>query len=243
VVVQCDVLGDSFIACLDLADGREIWRAPRKDVPTWSTPTLVKVGDRTEILANGWHHLGAYDFANGKEIWRFDGGGDVPVPTPIVAGNLGVFTSAHGSGNPIRAIRLDALGDLNPKGGPTNAAVVWQQPRKGNYMQTPILVGDLLYDCLDTGDVTCFDAKSGAIRYSQRIGSGEGFTASPVSDGKNLYLTSEIGNVYVIPATGTFSVSATNTLGETCLSTSAISEGTLFYRTRHELVAIGAANK
>ena len=32
----------------------------------------------------------------------------------------------------------------------------------------------------------------------ERIGSGsEGFTASPVSDGRHLYLTSEVGNVYV----------------------------------------------
>ena len=65
------------------------------------------------------------------------------------------------------------------------------------------------------------------------------FTASPVSDRQNLYFTSEIGNVYVVPANGSFSVAATNTLNETCLSTAAISDGTLFYRTRHELLAIG----
>ncbi len=107
-------------------------------------------------------------------------------------------------------------------------------------MQTPIIVGAFLYGCLDNGIVTCFNAKSGAIRYSERLGNGsEGFTASPVSDGKNLYFTSEVGNVYVIPANGSFSVAATNALYETCLSTAAISDGTLFYRTRHELLAIG----
>ena len=84
------------------------------------------------------------------------------------------------------------------------------------------------------------EAKPGAIRYSERIGNGsEGFTASPVSDGKNLYFTSEVGHVYVIPANGSFSVTATNNLNETCLSTAAVSDGTLFYRTRHELLAIG----
>jgi hypothetical protein len=43
----------------------------------------------------------------------------------------------------------------------------------------------------------------------------------------------------VIPANGNFSVTATNKLNETCLSTAAVSDGTLFYRTRHELIAIG----
>jgi hypothetical protein len=235
VVVLCDVLGDSFLAEFDLADGRQLWRAARNDVPTWGTPAVTKTADRTEILVNGWHHTGAYDFADGREIWKLDGGGDIPVPTPIVAGGLAYFTSGHGGQHPMRAIRLDSAGD---------AGVAWQHRNKGNYMQTPIIVGDFLYGCYDTGIVTCFEAKPGAIRYSERIGNGsEGFTASPVSDGKNLYFTSEIGNVYVIPANGNFSVTATNTLGETCLSTPAVSDGNLFYRTRHELIDIGQTSK
>jgi outer membrane protein assembly factor BamB len=240
VVVLCDVLGDSFLAEFDLADGRELWRTARHDVPTWGTPTVAKVADQTQILVNGWHHTGAYDFANGKAIWKLDGGGDVPVPTPIVAGGLAYFTSAHGPQRPMRAVWLDARGDLTPTGAPpTNAGVAWQA-NKGNYMQTPIVVGDSLYACFDNGIVTCFEARTGAIRYSERLGTGsEGFTASPVSDGRNLYFTSEVGNVYVVPANASFSIAATNTLNETCLSTAAVSDGTLFYRTRHELLAIG----
>jgi outer membrane protein assembly factor BamB len=201
---------------------------------------VAKAGDRTEILVNGWHHTGAYDFADGKEIWKFDGGGDIPVPTPIVANGVAYFTSAHGSQRPMRAFRLDDHAVTVTQAGVTNPGIAWQQERKGNYMETPIVVGDFLYGCVDNGIVSCFDAKSGAVRYSERLGNGsEGFTASPVSDGKNLYFTSEVGHVYVIPANGTFSVAATNSLNETCLSTAAVSDGTLFYRTRHELLAIG----
>ena len=242
VVVLCDVLDDSFIAEFALADGHELWRTKRQDVPTWGTPAVARVGGRTEILVNGWHHTGAYDFADGREIWKLEGGGDIPVPTPIVSGELAYFTSAHGSRRPLRAIRLDAHGDLKAiLAGGTKASVAWEQEHKGDYMQTPIVVGDFLYGCVDNGIVTCFEAKSGAVRYSERLGNGaEGFTASPVSDGRHLYFTSEIGNVYVIPATARFWVAATNSLGETCLSTAALSDGTLFYRTRHELLAIGA---
>jgi outer membrane protein assembly factor BamB len=90
------------------------------------------------------------------------------------------------------------------------------------------------------GLVTCFDAKTGAVRYSERLSkSSEGYTASPVSDGRHLYFTSELGNVFVVPASDKFSVVATNKLGETCLSTPAISGGTLFFRTRGKLAAVG----
>jgi outer membrane protein assembly factor BamB len=87
--------------------------------------------------------------------------------------------------------------------------------------------------------VTCFEARTGKILYSERVGSGaQGFTASPVSDGRHLYFTSETGNVVVVPVGPQFSTVATNRLGETCLATPAIADGTLFFRTRSKLVAV-----
>lgn len=242
VIVQCDVQKDSFLAAFDLETGRELWRTARTDVPTWGTPTIVTAGGRTQIAVNGWHHSGGYEFATGKPLWSYDGGGDIPVPTPIVSGDLIYFTSAHGRMRPMRAIRADASGDLTPDdSGAQKPAVAWNQDRRGSYMQTPIVVGASLYGCADVGLVTCFDAKTGEVRYSERLSkTSEGYTASPVSDGRHLYFTSELGNVFVVPATEKFSVVATNPLGETCLSTPAISEGTLFFRTRDKLVAVGS---
>lgn len=243
VVVQCDVQKGSFLAVFDLADGRELWRTPRGDVPTWGTPTVATGGGRTQIAVNGWHHSGGYDFATGKELWRHDGGGDIPVPTPIVAHDLIFFTSAHGRLRPLRAVRVDATGDLTPTdtSGKLNPGIAWEHDKRGNYMQTPIVIGDLLYACGDIGLLTCFDAKTGNVRYSERlVNNPEGYTASPVSDGRHLYITSELGNVFVVPATDKFAIAAKNALGETCLSTPAISDGALFFRTRDKLVAVGS---
>jgi outer membrane protein assembly factor BamB len=242
VVVLCDVQKDSFLAVFDLADGREIWRTPRGDVPTWGTPTVIATPDRVQIVVNGWHHTGGYDFATGKELWKLDGGGDIPVPTPVTAHGFVYQTSAHGNFRPMRAIRLDATGDITPADpGATNAAIAWAHARQGTYMQTPIVVGDSIFGCLDSGIVTSFDARTGAIRYTERLTrGGEGFTASPVSDGRNLFFTSELGKVFVVPAAEKFSIIATNEMGETCMATPALSDGTLFFRTREKLVAIGA---
>jgi outer membrane protein assembly factor BamB len=233
---------DSFLAIFDLADGRELWRTRRDDVPTWGTPAVISAADRTQIVVNGWHHTGGYDFATGKELWKLNGGGDIPVPTPITANGFVYLTSAHGNFRPMRAIRLDATGDITPADpGATNASIAWAHPRQGNYMQTPIVVADWIFACFDPGIVTCFDARSGKIQYTERLSrGGEGFTASPVSDGRNLFFTSELGKVFVVPAAAKFSVIATNELGETCMASPALSDGMLFFRTREKLVAIGA---
>ena len=119
---------------------------------------MAKAGEQTQILVNGWHHIGAYDFANGEEIWTLDGGGDIPVPTPVVAGGLAYFTSAHGKSRPMRAVRLEARGNITPPDvGATNAAITWAHARQGNYMQTPIVVGNHVYACFDNGLLTCAD--------------------------------------------------------------------------------------
>lgn len=243
VIVQCDVQKGSFLAAFDLADGKEIWRTARTDVPTWSTPAIVIAAGRTQIAVNGWHHSGGYDFATGKELWKLDGGGDIPVPTPLSADGLIYFTSAHGRSAPMRAIRADATGDITPDNSDwKHPSIAWNHDRRGNYMQTPILVGPLLYGCRDNAALTCFDAKTGEVRYTGRLTASttEGFTSSPVSDGSHLYFTSEIGNVVVVPVGEKFAITATNPLGETCLSTPAIADGALFFRTRDHVIAIGA---
>lgn len=241
VIVQADVQKGSFLAVYDLETGKEVWKQPRKDVPTWSTPAVVESGGRKQIAVNGWHHTGGYDFATGKELWRLDGGGDIPVPTPVFAHGLIYFTSAHGKVRPMRAIRPEATGDITPKeAGGTNAAIAWVHPRQGNYMQTPVVVGDYLYACFDAGILTCFQAKTGTIQYNVRVvNGGEGFTASTVSDGRNLFVTSENGNVYVVPTGPKFSVVSTNRMDETCMSTPAIAGGSLIYRTRGHVVSLG----
>ncbi len=242
VVVLCDVQKDSYLAAFDLADGNELWRTPRVEVPTWGTPTVVTGAGRTQIVVNGWRHTAGYDFATGKEFWTFAGGGDIPVPTPVAGHGFVYLTTAHGGYRPMRAIRLDATGDITPEDpAKTNAGIAWAHARQGNYMQTPIVLGDLLFACNDNGILTCFDAKTGAIKYSERLTKGgEGFTASPVSDGKNLYFASELGKVFIVPVADKFAISATVDLGETCMASPALNEGTLFFRTRGKLIAIRA---
>ena len=244
VIVLCDVLSNSFLAAFELADGKEVWRTARKDVPTWGTPTVVESPGRKQIAVNGWHFSGGYDFATGQNLWHLEGGGDIPVPTPLFAHGLIYLTSAHGRYAPIRAVRAGAAGDITPSDpGQTNAAIAWAHAKRGTYMQTPIVVGNLLFACTDAGTVTCFDAATGAIKYTQRLGAGgQGFTASPVSDGRHVYFTSEQGVVFVVAAAEKYSLVASTELQETCLATPAMADGTLFFRTRGKLIAVGAGS-
>jgi outer membrane protein assembly factor BamB len=209
-------------------------------VPTWSTPTIHTAGGRAQLIVNGYKHIGGYDLRTGKELWRLQGGGDIPVPTPVIAHNLVFITNAHGRMAPIYAIRTSAAGDISLQGEETtNSHVAWSRPRDGGYMQTPLVYGDHLYVCRDNGVLSCYEAKTGSRLYEERLGTGRtGFTASPIAADGKLYFTSEYGDIYVVRAGPKFALLAVNPMGEICMATPAISAGTLYFRTQGHIVAI-----
>ena len=234
-VVQCDVQGQSFVAAFDAATGRELWRRDRDEVPTWSTPTVYEVEGRKLLALNGWKHIGGYDLETGEEVWKLAGGGDIPVPTPVVAHDLIFITNAHGGAAPIYAVPVAARGELSAEEGPA-----WRTARNGGYMQTPLVVGEVLYVCRDNGVLGAYEAKSGRELYRERLGAGtSGFSASGVAAGGRLYYPSETGEIYVVKAGSEFELLATNSMDEVVMATPAISDGVLFVRTQGHLVAIG----
>lgn len=239
VIVQCDILKGSFLAVFDAEDGREIWRSPRDEFPTWSTPTVIQRGGVEQVVVNGFKHMGAYDLADGSEIWRLAGGGDIPVPTPIYAHDLIYMTNAHGAQSPVYAIRPDGRGDISLQGDVTaNDHIAWSIPRGGAYMPTPLVYGDELYVCRDKGILRCFDAKTGVEHYTERIDTNAGFTASGVAADGYLYYPSETGEIHIVKAGTAFEKPAVFDMGETVLASPAIAYDTLFVRTRGHLVAL-----
>jgi outer membrane protein assembly factor BamB len=240
VYLQADVQKGSFLAAFDAATGKELWRTPRADVPTWGSPTPYEHGGQLRLAVNGFKHAGGYDAKTGAEVWRMKAGGDIPIPTPQVAHGLIFLTSSHGGPRPIYAVKTSAAGDVSLAAGATsNEQVTWSVERDGAYMPTPVVAGDTLFVLRDNGTVSAWDAKTGAKLFLERLGEGNsGYTASPVVAGDRLYLTSEEGETHVIRAGRSFERIGNGVLGETLLASPAVSGGTLYFRTRGHLVAI-----
>jgi outer membrane protein assembly factor BamB len=239
VVVQADVLKDSFLAALDVETGKELWRTPREDVPTWSTPTVHTGAAGTHVIVNGFKHIGAYDFETGKEVWRLGDGGDIPVPTPVAAHDLIFINSAHGKYSPIYAVRPGAKGDITLAPGATSSPhIAWSVRRGGAYMQTPLIYGEFLYNLQINGALTCYRAETGEQIYQQKVGDMASFSASGVASDGKLYFASEQGEVFVIKAGPEFELLSTNPMQDVLMATPAVSEGTLFIRSHHRLFAV-----
>ena len=242
LILQCDQKKGSFLVVLNAKTGEEIWRISRDGVShqSWATPAVIQSAGRVQIVCNGWPFLAGYDLSNGKELWRLKSGGDITVPTPVFAHGLIYVTNAHGGTAPLYAIKPDAMGDITPaEGSRGSAGVAWWEPRNGAYMQTPVIVGDLLYSCSDRGVLKVYDARTGKLHYTQRLGAGTaGFSGSPVAADSRIYFASEEGEVFVVKAGREFELLARNLLGEISMASPAVSEDVLYYRTRGHMLAI-----
>ena len=235
-IILADAQQDGFLASFRLSDGKEVWRVPRNDVPTWGAPLVASTGDATQVVVNGFRHTGGYDFETGKELWRVNGGGDIPVPTPISGDGLVFLTNAHGDLSPVYAVSLEKRGAITLTKD-SSEGLAWIARRLGSYMQTPLLYSDLLYVGRWNGIQVCLRPQTGETVYRQRLAPGA-FTASPVAGDGKIYVASEEGDVYVIAAGDTYQLLAKNVINEPVLASPAISHGVLYFRTSQSLIAI-----
>lgn len=239
VIVQCDVVDQSFIASFKLRTGKEVWRKNRDEIASWGSPTIYDNHRPAQIIVNGWKHMGGYNFKTGKEIWKMSGGGDAPSTTPVVALDHIFINNSHGRYSPIYVVKPSARGDITlGKEETSNEHIVWSIKRGGAYMQTPLIYGDYLYNLRGNGSLSCFNALTGELMYKETIGT-EAFTASGVASDNKLYWSSEHGNAYVIEAGPKYKLLSVNKMDDICMSTPALDKGTIYFRTQHYLIAIG----
>jgi outer membrane protein assembly factor BamB len=239
VIVQADGHQQSFLAAFNLADGKQVWRAERKEITSWATPTIHQTSTRTELIVNGGQFIRGYDPLTGKEIWRFaDGDTQVKMQAPQIAHGLIFITGGYPPGRAMYAFRPGAAGDISLKNGQdTNEFIAWQSSKGSPYTPTPIIYGDLFYVLSDNGVLSAYQAKTGQTVYQQRLPSS--FSASPVAADRKLVLASEDGDVFVVAAGPKFQLLATNPMGKAVMATPAISDGLLIVRTADAVYAIG----
>jgi outer membrane protein assembly factor BamB len=240
VVIQCDVIENSFIAAFDVKTGKELWKTKRDDYPTWSTPNIYMNGNKPCVAVNGYKHMGGYDLATGSEIWKMSGGGDIPIPTPITGKDRIYLNGAHGKSSPVLCISAAAVGDITLQGkDTTNNYVKWSRPRGGSYMHTLLLYRNRLYNMGWNGVISCLNPDKGTEIYNGKLGKTKSFVASPVASDGKIYVVDEEGTVFILKDGNEFTVLAEIPLKDNCLTAPAITDGMIYFRTQKWLFAVG----
>jgi outer membrane protein assembly factor BamB len=242
VIVQVDRQADSFIAAFDLASGKERWRTPRDELPSWATPTVWESSEGAVLLTNGIRGMRGYDPATGEGLWHLATGNSmISGATPVADREVAVIGNGYRPLTPIYAVRAGARGDISLAEGETaNRGVAWSTKSGGPYYVTPLIYEDFLYVLSNDGVLTAYLTLTGERVYRERVGEkAVGFSASQVAADGRLYLASEDGDVYVVRAGHDYRLLGVNPVGELMMATPAVAGGMIVLRTRDRVIAIG----
>ncbi|MSR58005.1 MAG: alcohol dehydrogenase [Planctomycetaceae bacterium] len=188
------------VVALSCSTGAVTWAAGSDLPPGYSSPAVLMVGGREQLVA--FHGAGAFglDPTSGEELWSYPYVTDFAcnIATPLAVDDR-VFLSAgenHGS----------VLLALKPHGKKFDISPVWES--KGpksvlrNEWQTSVLLDGYLYGFDNVGGagpvthLTCIDAATGARKWQQlRFGKGNLIAA----DGK-LFISTVNGELVVVSA-------------------------------------------
>lgn len=232
LILNCDGGDAAFVVALDKRTGKVRWKTWRR-IPfdqAYSTPLVIRAGERDELVSVGAYRAAAYDPQSGKEIWRvrYDEGFS-NVPRPVFGHGLVYITTGFQQPS-LLAVRVDGTGDV------TKTHVAWTLQRGAPLTPSPLLVGDELYVVNDAGIASCLDAATGALRWQERLGGT--YSASPVFAGGRIYFLAEQGATTVIAPGKEFRRLAVNLLDGATLASMAVSRGSLFIRSDTHLYRI-----
>jgi len=226
---------EAWVIALDKQTGAVRWKTDKRKPfdQAYTTPLVITVNGRDQVVSVGAYRASAYDPATGKEIWmvRYEEGFS-NVPRPVFAHGLvyivtGFFQPA------VLAVRPDGQGDV------TSTHIAWSMTRGAPFTPSPIAVGDELYIISDLGVLSCVDATSGKLHWQQRLGGNH--SASPVFAGGRIYFLSEEGVTTVIAPGKKFEKLAVNEIDGATLASMAVAHGSLFIRSLTHLYRIAGS--
>ena len=195
LIVNWDHEEKSFLAALDKTTGNELWRRDRDEDTSWSSPIVIELDGRKQVVVCGTNRVRGYDLQTGETLWHCGGMSSNIVATPVYADGI-LYVGSSYEKKMLMAINLkNAHGDLS------NANhILWSRTRGTPYVPSMLLYDEALYFLTHYQNVlTRVHGPTGKDSPGPiRLGSLGNIYASPVGANGHVYVTDLSGTTEVI---------------------------------------------
>ena len=226
VIVNASVESGSVVA-IDKESGEERWRVESMNM-SWSTPHLVEVEGKQELVVNSKGEILAYDPATGDELWNCKGIPDYVCPS--IVSHQGVVYVLGGRSSMTVAVKAGGKGEVEE---------LWRA-RVGANVTSPVVFEDHLYWVSDRNSTAyCLQLSDGEVVYQERVDS-QPYASSIIADGK-IYVVTRRGGTIVLAAKPEFEEIAHNVLTDDSQFNASpiVSREKLYLRSDQNLYCIG----
>jgi outer membrane protein assembly factor BamB len=237
LVVNWDHEGDDFIVAFDKQTGNEVWRQPRDEQTSWSTPLIVQHGGSTQVVVNASAKVRSYDLNTGKELWSVGPLTANAIPS-AVSGNGMIYCMSGFRGAALFALKPQGSGDLSG-----SKSVAWTYHKDTPYVPSPLLYDDLLYFFKgNEATLTILNAVTGEPAVAvERLEGVRGVYASPLGAADRVYIVGRDGGTVVLKKGKQLEVLGKNKLEDRFDASPAAVGRELFLRGKENLYCLTAA--
>jgi outer membrane protein assembly factor BamB len=203
--------GPSYLLAVEKESGETRWKADRKPARSWSSPAIVQIAGKAQVVVSSGGGVDGYDPDTGKRLWTLEDIGGNTGCTPIDYGDgrflVGAAPGRNGE-NAGSAAQSNGLVQVLPDGEQFVAHKRWIAEGAFPSWASPILHRGLAYWVNRTGVVFCFDAETGEKVFAERT--KQSCWATPFAIEDRIYLFGKDGLTTVIKAGRNFEVVAEN---------------------------------
>jgi outer membrane protein assembly factor BamB len=237
----------TFLCALNKETGEDVWKVeePGGDsgekkagqekavwIGSWSTPVIVGVGGREELVLSWPRRVVAFAPKTGKELWTCTGLNALAYTSPLFDGGSSTVVAMGGFMGMSLAVKAGGSGDV------TENRRLWHHPKTKQRIGSGVIHDRHIYILNDPGVAECFELETGKLIWEERLRGAAARSdnwSSMVLVKDRLYVINQGGDAFVLKASPKFEVLATNSIGETTMASLAPSDGQIFIRSYKNL--------
>jgi outer membrane protein assembly factor BamB len=198
LIVNWDHERDSWLHAFNRRTGEQLWKVRRDEITSWSTPLIVEVDGKPQVIVSATKRIRGYDLATGVQIWECGGLTDNVVSSPVFTRGI-LIAGVSYTKQAMLGIRVaGARGDITG-----TAHVVWHITRNTPYVPSPLLHNDILYVIRHNQNVLGrLDPMTGKLHGElfRMAGIRDFIFSSPVAANNRIYITGRDGATVVLHA-------------------------------------------
>lgn len=241
LILNWDHEGASFLYAFDKRTGKQLWQVSRDEKTSWSTPLVVRVDGRQQVIVSATKKIRGYDLETGSQLWECAGLTDNVVSSPVYTDGLLISGNSYYQ-QAMLAIRLiGARGDLA-----RTDHVVWKLNRLTPYVSSPLVYDETLYFLRHNQNVLSrFNPRTGKpLAEPVRLeGIRDFIFASPVGAAGRIYVTGRDGATVVLQHDRENAVLAVNRLDDSFSASAALAGREMYLRGERFLYCLAEVGK
>ena len=223
LIIQFDQRSGAKIFALNTLTGKTVWTTNRPVKVSWSSPILVPVGNKTEVITTADPYVAGYDAQTGAELWKLDNiSGEVGPSAAYVNG----IVFAVNDYSKLSAIKLGA-----------QPVQLWENNEYLSDIPSPVAFDKYLFVVTSYGVVACYDVQTGNKYWEKELNNT--VFSSPVIAENKVYLMDRTGIMHIFKVDKEYTSLGEPKLEERSACTPAFSNGRIYLRGDKNLFCIG----